>query len=63
MPEQIVGDVSGGMLSPTATLDKTNPMENCLEQSGVDWCDICDKPYVQVSVFKKLFLFVIDAPA
>ena len=49
MPEQNAGDVSGGILSPPLTQDKTNPMENCLEQSGVDWCDVCDKPYVQLN--------------
>lgn len=46
-PEQATGDVSGGSLPQGP--DKSNPMENCLEQSGVDWCNICDKPYVQLN--------------
>jgi hypothetical protein len=48
MPEQNIGDVSGGFSHAAA--EKSNPMDNCLEQQkGLDWCNICAKPYLQLN--------------
>ena len=48
MPEQNAGDVSG-ISSSLSAADKSNPMDNCLEQNGLDWCAACEKPYVQLN--------------
>ena len=45
IPEQNIGDVT----SSSSAAEKSNPMENCLEQSEPDWCAACVKPFVQLN--------------